>query len=204
MALSISLHAERIDVVFDTYRAISIKNAERIKRSSGSIKFKSIKKDHPVKQWSNFLLVGENKTEMIDFLVNEWKDNKYFEGDAAGPFYATSKSHCYKLTNGSKLLVDELTTTQEEADTRLFLHAAHGLRLGREKFIIHSPDTDVFVMSLPYSHHLDGSFYFKTGTKDKCRTISIRKVNAERKYLKEDTDIKTLGDALAGLYASTG
>ena len=91
MALSISLHAERIDVVFDTYRAISIKNAERIKRSSGSIKFQGIKKDHPVKQWSSFLSVGENKTEMIDFLVNEWKNNKYFEGDAAIPFYATSK-----------------------------------------------------------------------------------------------------------------
>ena len=49
MALSISLHAERIDVVFDTYRAISIKNAERTKRSSGSIKFQGIKKRSPSK-----------------------------------------------------------------------------------------------------------------------------------------------------------
>ena len=103
-------------------------------------------------------------------------------------------------------MVDELTTTQEEADTRLFLHAAHASRLGHDKFIIQSPDTDVFVMSLPYSHQLDGSFYFKTGTKDKCRIISIQEVKAasERKYLKEDTDIQTFGDALDGLYAFTG
>ena len=48
-----------------------------------------------------------------------------------------------KISNGSKLLVDELTTTQEEVDTRLFLHAAHASRLGHEKFTIHSPDTRI-------------------------------------------------------------
>ena len=73
-----------------------------------SIKFQGINKDHPVKQWSSFLSVGENENEITDFLVNEWKDNKYFEGVAAVPFYATSKWHCYKISNGSKVLVDEL------------------------------------------------------------------------------------------------
>ena len=70
--IGMSTCAARIDVVFDTYIDNSIKDAERIKRSlSGSIKFCNIKKDHPVKQWSQFLSNGNNKTEIIQFLFNE-------------------------------------------------------------------------------------------------------------------------------------
>ena len=82
--IKMSTCAARIDVVFDTYIDNSIKDAERIKRSlSGSIKFRNIKKDHPVKQWSYFLSIGNNKTEIIQFLVNEWAANEYFRKEMA-------------------------------------------------------------------------------------------------------------------------
>ena len=94
MILSISCHADRIDVVFDTYNDISIKSAERVKRSSGSIKFQRIKSDHPVLQWNNFLSVDENETEIIEFLVNELTGNRYVVSDKAVHFYVTSKCYC--------------------------------------------------------------------------------------------------------------
>ena len=40
-------------------------------------------------------------------------------------------------------LCEDLTTNQEEADTRMFLHVAHASRSGHERIAIKSSDTDV-------------------------------------------------------------
>ena len=45
----------RLDVVFDMYRQISIKNAERARRKSGSPEFKKIVGSQQIKQWTSFL-----------------------------------------------------------------------------------------------------------------------------------------------------
>ena len=148
--LQMSSNANRIDVVFDTYVKNSIKDAERLKRSSsGSVRFQNIKKEHPVKQWNRFLSIGDNKAEIIAFLVNEWSTNEYFHTNLI-PFYVTSKTYCYKLCSEGKVIVDELETVPEEADTRLFLHVSHASQAGFDKFVIHSPDTDVFIMALAF------------------------------------------------------
>ena len=67
--------SRRIDIVFDTYSDISIKNTERSKRSvcSESVKYKNILPGHPIKSWSKLLTVSSNKTELVKFLVTEWK-----------------------------------------------------------------------------------------------------------------------------------
>ena len=65
----------RIDVVCDSYPDISIKNAERSKRSarSESVRYKNILPGHPIKSWSKFLTVSSHKTEVVKFLVAEWE-----------------------------------------------------------------------------------------------------------------------------------
>ena len=67
--------SRRIDVVFDTYPDISIKNAERSKRiaRSESVRYKNILPGHPIQSWSKFLTVSSNKTEVVKFPVTEWK-----------------------------------------------------------------------------------------------------------------------------------
>ena len=55
-------------------------------------------------------------------------------------------------------------------------------------------------MELSFSQQLNSSLFFRTGTKNKCRTISIQ----EMKYLKNDIDINLFHGALVGLYAYTG
>ena len=69
--------SQRIDVVFDVSKESSIKNAERLKRGSGSsIKFSSNAPGHKIKKWRN-LSEADNKTQLIEFLVADWKtENK--------------------------------------------------------------------------------------------------------------------------------
>ena len=56
---------ERIDIVFDVYWDISVKNCERERRSAAQIQYSSIKAGQPIKQWSKFLSSSANKTELI-------------------------------------------------------------------------------------------------------------------------------------------
>ena len=44
-------NASRVDVVFDVYQNISIKNFERSRRSSDNILLKNITAGHKIKQW---------------------------------------------------------------------------------------------------------------------------------------------------------
>ena len=70
--LSSSSSSTRVDVVFDVYQQISIKNAERTRRKSGSLEFKKIAGSQQIKQWTSFLSSVNNKTELIKFTVEEW------------------------------------------------------------------------------------------------------------------------------------
>ena len=82
--LSMAVHegsqSKRIDVVFDTYRELSIKNAERSKRGEvPGVQLAQISASQLVKQWRKFLSEVKNKTSLIKFLVEEWKTTEYSE-----------------------------------------------------------------------------------------------------------------------------
>ena len=61
---------------------------------------------------------------------------------------------CHKQTDGENGIdcnrVDELCIKQEEADTRMLLHAGHASPNGHDCIVIKSPDTDVDVLTLRY------------------------------------------------------
>ena len=63
--------------------------------------------------------------------------------------------------------VSSLSTSQEEADTRMFLHGQYGLNHLQGNKEINSPDTDVFIISLMVSEKNNQNINFKTGNKKK-------------------------------------
>ena len=78
MVLASCLHAgsnsERVDIVFDTYREKSIKNAERSKRGSyQGVVFNVIMPAHTIKNWRRLLSCSASKTKLLNFLVETWK-----------------------------------------------------------------------------------------------------------------------------------
>ena len=91
--------AARIDVVFDVYRDLSIKNVERNRRSKGQLLFKTIIATSQIKQWGSFLSCNENKNTLVEFFVSQWKNTESRLKIGQKPFYVTSRSDIYKIND---------------------------------------------------------------------------------------------------------
>lgn len=78
MALREGSNSQRIDVVFDTYREMSIKSMERSSRGEERRhQLQSISATQLVRQWRSSLSLIQNKNSLISFLVSEWRKEKY-------------------------------------------------------------------------------------------------------------------------------
>ena len=141
-------NSKRIYVLFDVYKENSIKNAERDKRGAEfGNEFRNIQSEHKVQQWKKFLLNPKNKKVLTEFVVKEWRRDKYRTKLTGKVLFVTCESDCYEITSQAANIVDEFNCTQEEADTRLILHAA---RSGYKAVVVASEDTDVFLLCLAF------------------------------------------------------
>jgi len=115
--------------VTDQYKPGSIKSYERERRrSNGSVRIRIERRDQPrPKQWAKFLRNDANKSELVDFLLQEWAHPTQFVSlfDLTTTLYVNNGSKFHKLTlNDGRILCEEqelLNTDQEEADTKVFL-----------------------------------------------------------------------------------
>ena len=99
-----------------------------------------------------------------------------------------------KLTLNNSVIVPELCTAQEEADTRIFLHAKHA-SLTHTSTVIVAEDTDVLILGLAFFNEI-ANLYIRCGTQNRVRYIDINKLGAS---LGQDSC-----KALIGLHAFTG
>lgn len=200
-ALQQALHegtdSARIDVVFDVYRDSSIKNSERCNRGADTgTKWKNIAPGHSLLQWRKFLRTPENKISLIEFLVNQWKQPAKRGKLQGKSLYVTCGEKCYLFTINQWTEIQTLKTTQEEADTRVLLHAWHAAEDGYRSIVITADDTDVFILSVCLSKKLACPLYLKSGTENRTRYIDLCKLASS---LGED-----VCQALVGLHAFTG
>ena len=162
-------HSTRVDIVFDVYNEASIKHMERVARGADSgTEVRQITAGHRVQQWKKFLQRNNNKTNLATFLLKEW--GKEQSRTRLGEKVLYTKDQCYKLTQQGVHKVADLSSTQEEADTRKLLYACHASRTGH---ILVSDDTDVLVISLATSDALTCDLFLKTGTKNCTSYINI-------------------------------
>ena len=155
-------NSERVDVVFGVYRESSIKDTERANRGAGSdIRFNHISAGHRIKQWRSLHSEAHNKTTLIEFITEEWKsgDSKAIIGNKT--LCVTCGEKCWKITRCETSLVDELQSSQEEADTRILLHAKHASDHGYKSVSVVSEDTDVYVLCIAFAKDIKGPFYQK-------------------------------------------
>jgi len=200
--LVMSTGSKRVDVVFDVYREVSIKNVERSKRVSTSdgVQYKNILPAYTVKSWNKLLSVTSNKPEIVKFLVSEWR-KETFRGKLGNRIlYVTTEDHCWRVNADTCEPVPELRCNHEEADTRMVLHAHHA----GGTCIIHSDDTDVFVLLLAHSQSL-GKCFIKKGRGAKTRIIELSTVvNRLEKQLEPGIEKHCFMKALIGIHAITG
>ena len=187
----------RIDIVFDVYKVISIKNAERSKRGeSDASVFKEILPGHNIKQWGRFLKGSKNKESLIRFFGSEWKKLEYRKKLTNKCLYMAYDQECWKLTEEMVEDVPELHCAHEEADTRIIFHAEHASRNGISEVLLVCEDTDVMVLALAFSNQINASIYQKRGTQNRTRIIDISQIKCA---LSVPTSV-----AIPGLHAFTG
>ena len=102
--------------------------------------------------------------------MQEWQKPEYFVRFAYfGSLFVTHGRECHKLTTGENGIdcnrVDELCAQQEEADTRILLHASHAASNGHYCIAIKPFDTDVAVLAWTLSHSINAKMLFCIDTK---------------------------------------
>ena len=174
----------RIDFVADQYPTVSIKNAERERRGRDGqliVKIESPNQRCP-RQWSKFLASGCNKMRLVEFFVCEWGNNQHYATMLGNrSLYVAHGELCTKIVvdvqgNISSSPVPELFSNQEEADTRMFLHAAHASDDGHQQIIIKSSDTDVEVLSCYLNEHIQAEVTLLCATQKRSRAVSVSQI----------------------------
>ena len=181
--LSKALHeasdSHRIDIVFDVYKEHSIKTVERqLRRATpgSSVQYKNIKAKQQVVQWSKFLSDTDNKTNLIQFLTKEWKQDHHVKRLLGTVLYVTCEEACYKISSQCCEYVPELKSFQEEAGTRILLHVMHAVRSGFETILVVADDTDVLLLLSAFKKDITASLYLKSVTATRTIYIDIQKM----------------------------
>ena len=89
--------------------------------------------------------------------------------------FVTCGEKCWRITREETSLIDELQSSQEEADTRMLLHAKHAWDSGYKSVVIVSEDTDVFILCIAFANDFKGSLYQKRGTTTRTKYMDIKK-----------------------------
>ena len=92
--------------------------------------------------------------------------------------------------------VPAVSCHQEEADTRIFLHAHHAANNDSATVVIRSPDTDVAVIGCAMAGEIPAQLIWQTGTRHRRRFVNLTNI------------ARSLGcetcKALPGMHAFTG
>lgn len=141
--MSIFQTAERVDIVWNTYRTDCLKSSTCEKCGKDMRQRVSPSTAIP-KNWQNFLRVDGNKRELF-----------HYRSQCCISWVIAANKEIV-ATDGEQVLLspdrDEISSLSpclhEEADTRMFVHAADAANSGHNKITIRSVDTDVVVLAI--------------------------------------------------------
>lgn len=166
---------ERTDIVFDTYRELSLKKDARTNRGKG-IRRRVTPITKAPRNWKAFLREGENKTEHFMFLAD-----MISEADSLVNTVVVTKEE--DVVSNKAIPPDITPCIHEEADTRIFVHTISVTLQWIKSVIVKANDTDVVVIAvavMPCLHDLGLDFMWVTfGNGAKVRWIPVHElVNA--------------------------
>ena len=134
---------DRVDIVWDIYSKYSLKTGTREKRSGGTRRRVTLHTKIPG-NWAEFLRVDLNKQELF---VEIAKTLSLMELPEEKQLFNTLLDGC--ITSPSNVDVSAVAPcTQEEADSRIFLHVAAAASAGHRSIIIRTTDSDVVVLGV--------------------------------------------------------
>lgn len=121
-----------VHFVTDRCDISSITEVERFRRAAGDSSTRIIRGPSTKlpRNWKSFLTNGDNKTAVIRLILNEWEDDKYASKLKNRKIYLSFQDNCTLLTSEDGEVTDSqpvqnLSSTQEEADTKIILHCLY-------------------------------------------------------------------------------
>jgi len=186
--------------VTDSYYPSSIKDIERKWRGTSSPYVIAGSRTKMLCDFGQFMNNSHNKTQLITFILSEWQKAQYAASLVGRTVYFVCEELCSALTSSdgvtvSTSIISELSSSQEEADTRIVLHCLYQSRQC-SSIVVQSPDTDVLVLLLAFSAKIPVNVLLQTGTGANKRLICIATLRQSI-----GTDV---AEALPGLHAFTG
>lgn len=196
--------AKRIDFVTDRYKDASIKCCERERRAgcgSTNIRINGTDQKMP-KQMKKYLACGSNKERLLTFIVEQWKKaSSLIPGNI--DIYATQGEDCFKIYKSADntLVVEEvqdLHSNQEEADSRMLLHAYQASKSSSTigDIIICTVDTDVFILALWVSNLLHNRLILLFMNGNQSRKFDLKSMSSKLP--------EAVVEAVVGLHPFTG
>ena len=180
---------DSVAIVFDRYdQALSLKAAERRRRGETQQAGFAIQGNRQVPNYREFLKVSGNKAALAGFVSEHIVDvapqmllghQKIF---LAGGFPGGETAKLVTATGAAT--IPSLFSSQEEADTRMLLHAID-LSSTHDRLVVRSDDTDVLVLLLYYcSKNMLSKFVYmlaghNTPTINRQRYIPIHTMTTE-------------------------
>ena len=139
----------RLDIVWDTYRPMSMKGHTHDERGH-SVRLKVGPNVLIPGNWSEFLRDSTNKVELFKYLSGEVMQRFHSGGD----IYITMSNG---TTVGHVGPREDMKTVciQEEADTRIILHITNAPNCGFSSILIKTSDSDVIVILIHHLQHFD-------------------------------------------------
>ena len=139
----------RVDLVWDIYHPDSLKRGTREARGHG-IKVQVKGNTKVPSNWTGFLRVDDNKAGLFSLIAESVQSMAVPEGKEVVST-AGNKVVCQPArAHGA----GSLDCTQEEADTRMFVHVADMVHHGYNHIMIRTTDSDVVVIAISVMQHL--------------------------------------------------
>ncbi|EDO31951.1 predicted protein [Nematostella vectensis] len=169
------------DFIFstDSYHENSIKSQERIRRGSSPKYIVDGPATRKPAEFKLFLSNDANKVQLYRLLLRVWGSSvaaSRLEKCDRGILVVEGKAYQCELLNGDVTTheLHELTSNQEETDTRVILYLKYAVRMGYESAVVRTPDTDILCILMHYAPSLDVNIYLDIGTGKNRKLINVR------------------------------
>ena len=131
-SISELVHVARVDVVWDTYKADSLKAHTTGGRGTGEA-LRIFEKTRLPLNWKSFLRVDRNKTELFRFLATVIES----QSTVAEKILITTKGQ--NVATSATVDVSGLQScSHEEADYRMMLHCFHAYSNGMKRIMVYA------------------------------------------------------------------
>ena len=139
--------------------------------------------------WTGFLSNDGNKTQFAKLIHRVWSKDSHAARLKDRHIIFVSEGKAYRLSSPDGLhtqtvVIDPLTSTQEETDTRVILYCHYAIQNGYHYIRVKSPNTDIFFILLYYALQMkQATIVFDTGKGNKKRLINITALAEEMTQL---------------------